>query len=414
MPNVGYNEKQNLKIMKRIIVLALVAVCSTAVAQKKIPHSVKTYNEITGRRTEIVLPKVKGYNCYKGDFHIHTSYSDGRVNPAGRVTEAWLDGLDVIAITDHYEGRTGERRFFKVITPYFEDGKPLKYQSAGKAKRVLADFNAIHQEAVDQVVKSGYPMLVIKGCEMARNAQTHGHFNALFLQDINGLYDADLEVAFQRVKDQGGIVIHNHPAWKRDTSDKTEFHESVYGKGLIDGVEVVNGYTFYPHIVRRCIDEGLTMFANTDEHTMTAHRFGQNGHLRTMTIIFAEELTEAAIKSAILEHRTIAYSGGALIGEESWLTEFLNAAVDCRLTAVKEENEHIYMLTNQSSITLRLRRGRTIYELEPFKPILVSFGKGKGSVEDAKPVYTVDNMWVADYKHPKVDIEIDNKADSGL
>ena len=394
--------------MKRFIVfaVALTVACSAVVAQK-IPHSVKTYNEATARRTEIILPQVKGYNCYKGDFHIHTSYSDGRVNPAGRVVEAWLDGLDVIAITDHYEGRSGERRFFKVIAPYFNGGEPLKYQSAGKAKSVKADFNAIHQEAVDQVEKSGYPMLLIKGCEMARGAETHGHFNALFLQDLNGLYDADLEVAFKRVKEQGGIIIHNHPAWKRKTSDKTEFHERVYSLGLIDGVEVVNGYTFYPHIVRRCIDEGLTMFGNTDEHGTTAHRFRQNGNLRTMTIIFAKELTEKAIKDAILKHRTIAYSGGYLIGEESWLIEFLNAAVDCRLTAVKEKNEHIYMLTNQSSIPLRLRRGRTIYELEPFKPILVSFGKDKEGVEATKPLYTVDNMWVADYKHPKVEIEID-------
>ncbi|MBQ8852775.1 MAG: hypothetical protein IJZ67_00550 [Alistipes sp.] len=393
--------------MKKFIVLVLVAVCSTAVAQKKIPHAVKTYNEITGRRTEIVLPKVKGYNCYKGDFHIHTTYSDGRVNPAGRVVEAWVDGLDVIAITDHYESRTGERNFLKVIAPYFESTEPLKYQSASKAKRVLADFNAIHQEAENQVAKSGYPILVIKGCEMARNAQTHGHFNALFLQDINGLYDADLEVAFQRVKEQGGIVIHNHPAWKRDTSDKTEFHEKVYSQGLISGVEVANGYTFYPHIVRRCIDEGLTMFANSDEHSLATHRFQHNGNLRTMTIIFAKELTEKAIKDAILKRRTIAYSGGFLIGEESWLVEFLNAAVDCRLAAVKEKNEHIYTLTNQSSITLRLRRGKSIYELEPFKSVLVSFGKGKEGVEATKPLFSVDNMWVADYKHPKVNIEID-------
>ena len=396
--------------MKRVLFLiSALLVAISSVAQKKIPHAVKTYNEATARRMEIVLPKVKGYNCYKGDFHIHTSYSDGRVNPSGRVVEAWVDGLDVIAITDHYEGRTGEKKFLKVVAPYFEGGTPPKYQSAGKAKRVLADFNAIHQEAVDQVAKSGYPMLVIKGCEMARNAQTHGHFNALFLQDINGLYDADLEVALQRVKEQGGVVIHNHPAWRRDTSDKTEFHERVYSEGLVDGVEVANGYTFYPHIVRRCIDEGLTMFANTDEHSMTAHRFLQNGNLRTMTIIFAKELTEKDIKDAILKHRTIAYSGGCLIGEESWLVEFLNAAVDCCLVAVKEKNEHLYMLTNQSSIPLRLRRGKTIYELEPFKPILVSFGKDKEGVEATKPIYTVDNMWVADYKHPKVEIAIDKR-----
>lgn len=393
--------------MKRFLTftLALAAVGSVAVAQKSIPHAVRTFNEATVRRTEIILPQVKGFNCYKGDFHIHTSYSDGRVNPAGRVVEAWVDGLDVIAITDHYEGRTGERNFMKVIAPY---GANIKYQSAKKAKGVKADFNAIHQEAVDMLAKGGYPMLLVKGCEMARGAQTHGHFNALFLQDINGLYDDDLEVALQRVKEQGGIVIHNHPAWRRDTSDKTEFHERVYSMGLVDGVEVVNGYTFYPHIVRRCIDEKLTMFANSDEHSLTSHRYGQVDNHRTMTLIFAKELTEKSIKDAILKHRTIAYSGGSLIGEESWLLELLNESVDCRLIRVdKKSNEHTYMLTNQSSITYRLRRGKTIYELEPFKPIMVNFGKDKEGVEAAKPVFTADNLWIADYKHPKVVIEVD-------
>ena len=129
-----------------------------------------------------------------------------------------------------------------------------------------------------------------------------------------------------------------------------------------------------------------------------------------MTLIFAKELTEKSIKDAILKHRTIAYSGGSLIGEESWLVELLNESVDCRLIRVdKKSNEHTYMLTNQSSITYRLRRGKTIYELEPFKPIMVSFGKDKEGVEAAKPVFTADNLWIADYKHPKVTIEVDKK-----
>jgi DNA-binding MarR family transcriptional regulator len=38
------------------------------------------------------------------------------------------------------------------------------------------------------------------------------------------------------------------------------------------------------------------------------------------------------------------------------------------------------MLTNQTSIPLRLRRGKTIYVLEPFKPIMVSIGKDKADV----------------------------------
>jgi hypothetical protein len=272
---------------------------------------------------------------------------------------------------------------------------------------VWADFNEIHRQAEAQVEKSGVPLLLIKGCEMARNAQSHGHFNCLFLKDINGLYNKDMAEAFRNVKKQGGIIIHNHPAWRRKTSDKTEFHQKVYGEGLIDGVEVVNGTSFYPHIVRRCIDEKLTMFANTDEHGLTAYRFGRTDYYRTMTLVMAKDLTEKAVKDAILKRRTIAYSGGSLIGEEEWLNELLNESVVCHV--VKEDakaGKRTYMLTNMSSFTYKLRRGKTIYELEPFKSLQVNFSKDKNTGKYVLPKFTVDNMWIIDYKHPVLEINI--------
>ena len=89
---------------KSIIFLLLASLCIFNVdAQKKIPQTYRPLGVKPTQRTEIILPEVNGFKCYKGDFHIHTSYSDGRVNPKGRVLEAWYDGLDVIAITDHYQ-----------------------------------------------------------------------------------------------------------------------------------------------------------------------------------------------------------------------------------------------------------------------------------------------------------------------
>lgn len=395
--------------MKRLF-LTLLAACLcllSADAQKKIPHSARLSYEVKPGRTEIILPQVKGFNCYKGDFHIHTTYSDGRVNPGGRVAEAWFDGLDVIAITDHYEGTSGLKKALAIASP-LNDGKPFAYKSASKLGTSPADFNAIHQEAVSQAEKSGYPMLIIKGCEMARNAQSHGHFNCLFLKDLNTVYDPDMAEAFRKVKKQKGIIIHNHPAWRRKTSDKTEFHNQVYGEGLIDGVEVVNGGTFYPHIVRRCVDEKLTMFANTDIHGISTHSYSAVGHHRTMTLVLAKDLTEKAIKDAILKRRTIAYAKGCLIGEEMWLREFFNAAVDCKM--VKEDAKkgvRTYMLTNMSSITYMLRRGKTTYELEPFKSLMVNFGKNKKTGQYAAPKFRVDNMWHIDYQHPTFEVALD-------
>src|SRR5512136_1246279 len=54
-------------------------------------------------RDPLPVPSIAGYETLKCDFHLHTVFSDGEVWPTIRVAEAWRDGLDVIAITDHVD-----------------------------------------------------------------------------------------------------------------------------------------------------------------------------------------------------------------------------------------------------------------------------------------------------------------------
>ncbi|MFH1268845.1 MAG: PHP domain-containing protein, partial [Planctomycetota bacterium] len=54
-------------------------------------------------RREIQFPDVGGYQTLVCDFHMHTVFSDGQVWPPVRVKEAWSQGLDAIALTDHIE-----------------------------------------------------------------------------------------------------------------------------------------------------------------------------------------------------------------------------------------------------------------------------------------------------------------------
>ena len=395
--------------MKKLFLMVAFAgfLFSKAAAQTKVPEWHNLNRESPSNRTQIILPQVKGFNVYKGDFHVHTSYSDGLLSPGGCVVDAWLDGLDILALTDHYEGPRGLQWAFRVGTAYGEQMETM-YKDAKDAGRVMTDCNAIHNEAVMRLEREGYPMLLVKGCEMARKNSTHGHFNCLFLDDINDLYDPDMAVALRKVKEQGGIVVHNHPCWRRENNDKTPFHEQVYGEGLVDGVEVVNGTMFYPPIVRRCIDENLAMFANTDLHNISYEGYASRGTHRTMTLVLAKELTEKAIKDAILKRRTIGYAAGNLIGEESWLSELLNAAVDCRVVSIDEKKgTRTFQLINMSSISYTLRiRGR-FYILEPFKTNMVVLGKEKGSEQFTAPKFPVENMWIADHKHPVIELEID-------
>jgi len=407
--------------MKRFfLVLASIALCTSATMAQVVHQptmgktGIRLYNQ-PPHRTEIILPQVKGYNIYKGDFHVHTIYSDGEVTPRERVREAWYDGLDIIAITDHLELRSYEKFMLKAHAPYNPDGKPYAYIRGGAGNKtdhttpIYCDLDATYDEARFYVEKEEIPIMVVRGTEIWRNPAVVGEYNAFFLQDITDVAKPDIIESLQEAKRQGAIIIHNHPGWRRKTMDKSDIQEQIYAEKLVDGIEVVNGSTFYPKMIDRCVEEELTIFANTDCHRTSAQYFPRGGEIfRTMTFILAKECTEKAIKDALLKRRTIGYSHNHLIGEEMWLNEFLNAAVECKVIAVNDKKEHrAFKITNHCSVPFILRRGKSIYTLNPFQSIRVNFGKNKENGKYNDPKFVVENMWTVGDKHPALTIEID-------
>ena len=361
------------------------------------------------KRTEIVLPKVKGYTLYKADFHVHTIYSDGNVTPRERVMEAWYDGLDILALTDHLEKRTYEKFMLKALAPYSKDGSPFVYAHAGAGNPknqdapMLCNMNATVDEAIDWAEQKGYPIMVVRGSEIWRNPSTVGEYNALFLKDINAICDKDLFESLRRVREQGGIIIHNHPGWRRSTMEKSEEQQRVYAEGLGDGIEVVNEAKLYPKMLRRAQDEKLFIAANTDTHHPTTQLWPRNGGIfRTMTFILAKDKSEKAIKEALLDRRTIGYCGNYLMGEQHWLQEFFDAAVDCRVIGA-DNKSNIYMLTNTCSVPFALRIGNTVQFLNPFQAIRLTISKKKNTPLD----FVVENMWIADEQHPQLTLMLD-------
>ena len=394
-----------------IVIILLIALLLPTMgwAQKSVPHGRRMYT-LTPIRTEIILPQVNGYNCYKADLHTHTIYSDGEQRPLAKVMEAWADGMDIIAITDHLEARTYERRMLKALAGYNADGKPHTYSHAGAVKKkpdntgIRSDLNVAFREAARAAGPGkSYPeMLVIRGVEIGREPTQMGHFNALFIKDIQAVYDLDIMESFRKVKEQGGILIHNHPAYRRKTTDKSEWQKGVYDAKIFDGVEIVNGSTFYPKMVRRCIEENLIMVAATDSHRPTNAAYDRVGVFRTHTIILAKENTQDAIKEALLARRTMGYCGGHVIGEEQMLLDLFHASVECKslgLKKIKGKWNGQFRLTNNSSIPYTIvRRGITL-TLEPFKSITISVPEIKGKIEYK---YAITNMWHMDEKHPTI------------
>ena len=392
--------------MKRLfLVLALAGFCLVdAAAQKKIPETV-TFLHNASRRTEIVLPQVNGLNVYKADLHTHSIYSDANLTPEQRVKEAWLDGLDVFSMTDHVEYRRHEGTMLKFLKGY-TGGEAKKAVNSNIIRKpaneegIKADLN-IPTKLAQQAAKAyGDALLVIPGCEITREPKKIGHYNALFTTDNNAIYDADPLQALRNAKKQGALITHNHPGWSRKSCDMTEFEVQAYGEGLIDGVEIMNGFWFYPKTMRRCVDNNLYMLGCTDIHAQTAG-FRQNGIFRTMTLIFAKENTLKSIRKALEKRMTLAYSAGNIAGDAKLLQDFFKASVSCKFLARGKKGAAVYALTNNTSIGYKLRIGNKTFELPAFETTTINVGKDKNG-KDKDVEFYVANMWEVDYKNPKI------------
>ncbi|MBE6200460.1 MAG: histidinol-phosphatase [Rikenellaceae bacterium] len=344
-------------------------------------------------REEFVLPDVNGYKVLKSDLHSHTIYSDGNVTPEYRVREAWVDGLDVLAITEHIEYRPWEGKMISYLKGYFP-GEPNK----AAANTILADLNVSNNAAI--AAASGYGITIIPGAEITRDQHKIGHYNALFVKDVNTIYDPDPAVSMKKAREQGALIMHNHPGWIRKNVDIIEFEKKVYDEGLIDGIEIMNGAEFYPPIVTRAQEKKFFMAANTDIHGTTTMDYVAQGHRRNMTFILAKENTLPAIKEALKARRTLAYSFGTLAGEEQLVKDFFMACVKFETFKVDGNGKRSMRMVNNSSMNFILRFGGNPVELRPFTSRNVSVAK------DKELIFTVENIWIpGDAKHPTIKLK---------
>ncbi len=386
--------------MKRLSILAAAClVASTASAQSlyyqdnsnvdMARHTLR--HEVL--RQEFVLPKVNGFQVLKSDLHSHTIYSDGSVTPEYRVREAWVDGLDVLAITEHIEYRPSEGKMLSYLKGYLP-GEPLK----SDGKTVLADLNVSNKTAI--AAAAGYGITIIPGAEITRDQNKIGHYNALFVKDVNAIYDPDPAVSMRNAREQGALIMHNHPGWIRKSVDMIEFEKQVYGENLIDGIEIMNGAEFYPPIVSRASEKQFFMAANTDIHGTTTMDYVAQGHRRNMTFILAKDNSLESIKEALKARRTLAYSFGTLAGEEQLIKDFFMACVKFETFRVDGNGKRTMRMVNNTSMDFVLRFGGNPVELRAFTSRNVSVAK------DSELVFTVENLWIpGDKKHPEIKLK---------
>lgn len=387
-------------------IFAIIAMVTPSMAQKANEVALSFHRQ--RHRQEIYIPQILGYNVYKADLHTHTIFSDGEVTPELRMREAWMDGLDIIAITDHLEYRRIERDMLQYMGKYIKDeyrndpkGVNTNLQKVpADEKGILVDLNLSYDKAV--LSNRQYDLLVIRGVEITRD---EGHYNAIFTKDNNKIYDPDIEKSIRNAVKQGAFVFQNHPKHDKTTeSTMTPLAERLHASGLVKGIELCNGPSIWNRLISHSLDNGYTLTSNSDAHTTTEERYYPHlnkGCYRNMTLILAKECTEKAIKEALNEGRTIAYHNNKLVGKSEYLEALFKASITIR-HACNNARESLVVVTNKSAFPYALKWGKRTAVVEPMGSVIIGVTKYAKTVD-----ITPTNLITGNGKRPKITFTIE-------
>jgi 3',5'-nucleoside bisphosphate phosphatase len=305
--------------------------------------AVVAYEPVVRSRTPVAIPDLPGYVTLKCDFHIHTVFSDGLVWPTVRVEEAWREGLDAIAITDHIE-----------YLPHQRD-LPVNHNRAYEIARPQG-------EALD--------IIVIRGSEITRGMPP-GHLNAIFLTDSAALDVEDWREAVAEAKRQGAFIFWNHPGWSAQLQADGVVrwypeHTELLEAGLLHGIEVANGRSVYPEALAWGLEKPLTLLSNSDIHNPLNLDYQVHaGDHRPLTLVFARERSASGIQEALVAQRTAVYASHRLMGEQQYLEPLFAAAVTLRTAEVTLAGDRGVNLQihNHSDVPFLLERSGALSEL---------------------------------------------------
>lgn len=327
--------------MKKLLLLALLLCSASSYAQLRNSdvYEFPNVNKSNIRET-INIPDIPGYVTLKCDFHIHTVFSDGGVWPDVRVNEAWQQGLDVVAITDHIEYR------------------PHK-------NIVKADLNESFKIAKKRA--DGVGIIAVQGTEITRKKPL-GHLNALFVTDANLMEVDDPLKSIDIALGQGAFIMWNHPGWPDDKSTVYDIHNKLIGENKIHGVEIVNHMEYYPSIITLCSDKKLAYMGNSDAHAPIASDYGLSKTARPLTLVFAKSATENALKEAMFSKRTAALFNGIYFGPSNLMEQLIKASVEIEIINHNESTASV-KLTNKSDVELNLKIDNLNIILPPLKTV---------------------------------------------
>ena len=358
-------------MLKRNLFFLLIVICFWGCEKSQLQNDdIKEVDPKEVRET-LRIPDIEGFMTLKCDLHVHTVFSDGIVWPDVRVHEAWLQGYDAIAITDHIEYR-----------PFINEVKG-DHNESFKIAKIKADQLGL---------------IVIKGSEITRE-KPFGHFNALFLTDSNPLEVRDSMEAIDIARRQGAVIQWNHPGRPDTKSIIFDVQKKMMAENKIDMVEVFNRSEYYP-VTFDWIDQyDLAPGANSDIHDSLRIQYGEEKMSRPITLVFVRDRTEQAIKEAIIARRTAALFNNTVVAKHEWAEKLFWACVQYRIIPVNRNTAWIE-LDNNSDIPFRVHHSGNV-------SVLLPAGKKVTVLYSIPGTLIIDNIFTGSKMNLEVNIPLE-------
>jgi hypothetical protein len=187
-------------------------------------------------------------------------------------------------------------------------------------------------------------VILVRGTEITKPAW---HFNAIFVQDNNAIAAVvdDWEKMLAVSVEQGGFNFWNHPSWidrapdtppfGLKTGEPMRFHAEIdeaSKKGLLHGIEVFNGTSYYPIALDWCNERNLVPVTVTDIHQSDWNTYGNQNPLRPMSLILAKDRSYESVKEAFFAGRIVGWAANMVLGRQPWVEQLFKSSVEIEKT----------------------------------------------------------------------------------
>jgi len=318
------------------------------------------------------------------DLHIHTVFSDGEVWPSIRIKEARRDSLDLISMTEHLE--------------YLSYKNDLKITDRNRSYNISK-----------ALLKKDEPLIIVNGSEITK-PMPPGHFNAIFVKDVNPLLNSDGEKSMIEANKQGAFVFWNHPNWIENRDDGIakfdEIHQRLLEKKLFHGIEVVNEHTYSEEALALALENNLTIMGTSDIHGLIDWTFDkEKKQHRPVTFILSKNRTIKSIRDALFNQKTFVWHRDILIGKEENISPVVSE--NLKITSLGYYKKIVTIkIQNKSVVPFKLRylgdytfhKNSSILEIPARGELLVTI-KTKEILTSIKMSFEVLNVITAPKKN---------------